>query len=120
MSAARPLAALAALLLGAGAALAQDLVSPSKVREWVAAQFGAEVLRLTPVGDGFTYRVVVMNPPGDSNAAFAVTTLFVDAKMGNLVSQFEHKRQGYDLATGGHLNREASGPATRYQSFRTR
>ena len=100
---------------------AQDLLPPEKVKELIAGRYGVDVLRVTPVeGEGSppTYRVVVMVPPGDSNAAFMVSTLLVDATTGNPISQFRHLRHGYDLPATAVSGRENSGVRSRRETFR--
>lgn len=92
-------AAFAAALAAAPATRAQDVKSAEEVSAIVAQAFGVEVLRIAPVdADGRpAYRVTVMNPGGDSDGAFQVTTLVVDAGTGGLIPQFRHKAAGYDL-----------------------
>jgi hypothetical protein len=111
-------------VLGAGTATtahAQDLLPPEKVKELIAGRYGVDVLRVIPVDgeDGAaTYRVTVMVPPGDSNTAFMVSTLLVDAATGNPISQFRHLRQGYALPPAGPSARENSGVRSRRETFR--
>ena len=115
--------ALGAVLGAAPAATvpAQDLLPPEKVKELIASRYGVDVLRVTPVdgeASSATYRVVVMVPPGDSNEAFMVSTLLVDAATGNLISQFRHLRQGYQLPPAAAEGRENSGVRSRRETFR--
>ena len=81
-----------------GAADAAPLTA-DKVSAAVAERYNVTVLRATPttIGDRPAYVLAVMNPGGDDNGAFKVTTLIVDAETGALVSQFIHLPAGYDL-----------------------
>ncbi|MGO8917155.1 MAG: hypothetical protein ACLQJR_14715 [Stellaceae bacterium] len=85
------------LLLGMTGALAQ--LSPEVVSAAIAKRYGVSVLKVTPVKiDGRdAYAVVVMNPGGNDNGAFEVSTLMVDAETGALVPQFTHLPSGYAL-----------------------
>jgi hypothetical protein len=58
------------------------------------------------------YRMVVMNPGGDFNSAFAVHTLVVDAATGQLVSQFQNETSGYQLPAPPDRALRDSGTAT--------
>jgi len=103
------------LLLAAGAALAQ--MPADKIAAAVAQRYGVNVLKVTPttLGERDAYAVLVMNPGGNDNGAFAVSTLVVDAASGELVPQFAHGPSGYtlppapDTATSG----SDSGPSIR-------
>lgn len=91
-------AAVALLLAGSGLAAAERL-SADEVSADITKRYHVTVLRVTPtkVEDRAAYAVVVMNPAGDDNGAFKVTTLIADAETGELVSQFAHRPSGYDL-----------------------
>jgi hypothetical protein len=105
----------------AAAARAQEILPPEKVNEIIAGRYDVEVLRVTPVegqAGPATYRVTVMVPPGDSNAAFMVSTLVVDATTGDLVSQFRHLRHGYELPAPAVSSRENSSVTSRRETFR--
>ncbi|MCI0429109.1 MAG: hypothetical protein L0210_01010 [Rhodospirillales bacterium] len=109
------------IVIGAGPAQGQDLLPPEKVKELIASRYGVEVLRVAAVdgeGSSVTYRVTVMVPPGDSNAAFMVSTLVVDATTGDLVPQFRHLRHGYQLPPAGASARENSSVTSRRETFR--
>jgi hypothetical protein len=108
-------------IASAAPARAQDLLSAEKVKEIIAGRYDVEVLRVTPVeGDAgpTAYRVTVMVPPGDSNSAFMVSTLVVDATTGDLISQFRHLRYGYELPPAGVSARENSSVTSRRETFR--
>ena len=94
-------AAAAALFLAGSwlAAVAAERISADKVSAEITKRYHVTVLRVTPtqVDNRAAYAVVVMNPAGDDNGAFRVTTLIADAETGELVSQFAHRPAGYDL-----------------------
>lgn len=71
-----------------------------KLTQEIAQRYGVQVLRADRemLDDKSVYRMVVMNPGGDFNEAFAVHTLVIDPASGELVSQFQHLPAGYDLA----------------------
>ena len=111
--------AVAVLVLSSwlGAADAAEPLSADKVSAAVAQRYNVTVLRATPttIGGRPAYKVVVMNPGGDDNGAFEVTTLVVDAESGTLVPQFVHHAAGYDLPLPSDRSppADASGPIIR-------
>jgi hypothetical protein len=113
-------AALLLLLLGTTAAKAQ--LPADKVAADIAKRYGVNVLKVTPIkiDDRDGYAVLVMNPGGNDNGAFEVSTLIVDAASGTLVPQFAHHSSGYalppspDTATPGN----DSGPSIRSMTSR--
>lgn len=60
-----------------------------QIAKRVAEQLGVQVLKVTPTDakDPPTYAVRVMNPPGNDNAAFLVSTLLVDATTGAILGE---------------------------------
>ncbi len=66
--------------------------------KWVAKSFGVQVLKVRPskIDGRQVFLVTVMNPKGDFNEAFQVTTVVVDAATGKLVSGFRHRSSGHD------------------------
>lgn len=116
--------ALLALGLAAGGlgfgvepASAQRLTAEAAARQ-VAETYGVEALRVREVRqeDGsLAYAVTVMTPGGDSNNAFAVTTLLVDAQTGALIPQFRHTPTGHEFsdAPSNVPPTESDGPALR-------
>ncbi len=66
--------------------------------KWVAKSFGVLVLKFRPskIDGRQVFLVTVMNPKGDFNEAFQVTTVVVDAATGKLVSGFRHRSSGQD------------------------
>ena len=99
------------------AADAAERLTADKVSAGIAERYHVTVLRTTPttIGDRPAFRVVVMNPGGDHNGAFEVTTLVVDAETGKLVPQFMHRAAGYDLPSPSDRSppADASGPIIR-------
>lgn len=115
------LIALAAALIAARPAVA---TSPEAAAAALAERFAVKVLRVIPIErDGKErYAVVVMNPGGNFNEAFKVTTLVVEAETGDLVVQFRAQNTGYDLpqAANRELPGDESGAAIRRETFRGR
>ncbi len=72
-----------------------------KLTQQIAERYGVQVLHADRelLGGRPVYRMVVMNPGGDFNEAYAVHTLMVDASTGALISQYEHMPSGYELAS---------------------
>jgi hypothetical protein len=112
----------AAASLLAPAALAAKAApwSPERVATALAQRYGVSVLHVRKVIDDgrLAYEVVVMNPGGNFNEAYQVNTLEVDAATGELIPQFRHRADGYDLPgalkrsppdDGGRLLRRMSG-----------
>jgi hypothetical protein len=60
-----------------------------QIAKKIAAELGVRVLKVTPTGakNPPTYAVRVMNPPGNDNAAFLVSTLLVDATTGAVLGE---------------------------------
>lgn len=67
------------------------------------AAYGVRALKVRPgeVGGRTVWLVTVMNPAGDSNAAFQVNTLAVDQETGELVPSFRHGTSGFKLLSDG-------------------
>jgi hypothetical protein len=68
-----------------------DLIPPQQIGADLGERLGVEVLGIEQVeaGGGPRYAVKVMNPPGNYNAAFMVTTLLVDAVSGEVLGEAE-------------------------------
>ncbi len=114
--------AAALLCLDANVAWGQRLTAEAAARQ-VAEAYGVEPLRVREVRqeDGSpAYAVTVMTPGGDSNDAFLVTTLLVDARTGELVPQFRHTPTGHEFsdAPSNVPPTESDGPALRRRSTR--
>ncbi len=60
-----------------------------QIAKQIAERLGVQVLKVTPTDakDPPTYAVRVMNPPGNDNAAFLVSTLLVDATTGAILGE---------------------------------
>jgi hypothetical protein len=122
---ARPIAAaVVALALASGlvsAAPAAERLSPDEISARIAETYGVEVLRLrdAKVDGRAAYAVTVMSPGGNSNAAFQVNTLLVDAATGALIPTFRHGASGYDHPGGATYQTgvEGTGPAMRQRSL---
>lgn len=101
-------ALVAGWMMAAAAALAA--MSADEVKTRIEKEYGVQVLKVTPVErDGAkSYAVTVMNPGGDFNTAFMVTTLEVDAETGRLVPQFRHLESG--IVDAGHRRRATDAP----------
>ncbi|MCG8545059.1 MAG: hypothetical protein MJE12_12720 [Alphaproteobacteria bacterium] len=88
------------VMLGAGLILHPASAAEGKSKEAVSASiakdYGVQVLRIVEAEhDGMPiFLVTVMNPGGDSNAAFQVTTLAVERATGKLVSQYRSTPTG--------------------------
>lgn len=106
----RSLVAVLAFVLLAPLPVAAQAVKPAipfghdrvaqRLANELSSRFSVQVLRAQREQlDGKpVYRMVVMNPGGDFNEAYAVHTLVVDAKTGALVSQFQNETSGYQLS----------------------
>lgn len=79
---------------------ARAAVTAEQAAAAIAKTYGVQVLKIAPamIDGRAAYRITVMNPGGDFNDAFRVTTLAVDAETGKLISQFRHLASGYDLS----------------------
>lgn len=93
--------ALGVLVATAGTpALAQRLTAAAAAQQ-VEETYGVEVLRVreTRMEDGgLAYAVTVMTPGGDTNNAFQVTNLLIDARTGELVSQYRQTPTGQEIS----------------------
>lgn len=90
----------AAQLAGVAPASAQPLMSEADARSAVEREYGVDVLgiREDTTADGApAFRLTVMNPGGNYNEAFMVTTLLLDRRTGKLVSQFQQGAEGARL-----------------------
>ncbi len=82
------------LLLPPTPAAAQ--MTGKQVANKIAASFGVRVLKVrrSQLDGKAVFLVTVMNPGGDFDEAFQITTLAVDVKTGKLVSGFRHRSSG--------------------------
>lgn len=111
----------AAQFAGTPRALAQPLMNEADARAAVERDYGVDVLGIreaTTAEGAPAFRVTVMNPGGNYNAAFMVTTLLIDRRSGKLVSQFQHGPHGAQLPPAADRGTETdSGPAMRRETF---
>lgn len=107
------------------AAVRQDLegdvaergLSPDEVGRRIAEEFGVDVLEVTraETEEGReAYAVRVMNPPGNYNAAFAVSVLLVDPSSGELLAQ----RSPHGHFEPGTPRLQTEGPEIRRRTYR--
>ncbi len=96
-------------LLGAALALAFLLrpdaaaaLTQKEAERKVAEAYGVEVIakktRAGEIDGRAVWFLTVMNPGGDFNTAFQITTLAVDRDSGELVPAFRHRSSGYELS----------------------
>ncbi len=88
-------------VLGAVLALPPPAIaalSANQVKAKVAKAFGVMVVKVRPgnVDGRKVFVVTMMNPGGDFNEAFQVSTIVVDAETGKLVPGFRHRASGLD------------------------
>ncbi len=100
MTAKGPLAVAAALLVASiGVPSAADAqVTAQQASRQFAETYGVQVLKVRTgeIGGKRVHLLTVMNPKGDFNEAFQVTTVAVDADTGKLIAGFRHRASGYD------------------------
>ena len=98
MTARRSLAAAAAVLAVAAAMppAADAQVSARQASRQFAETYGVQVLksRTGEIDGKRVYLLTIMNPKGDFNEAFQVSTVAVDAATGRLVPGFRHRASG--------------------------
>jgi len=82
---------IAVLALLAPAALA---ASEAEVKAAVERAYKVKVLKMAKSADGATYRVTFMAAGGDSNLAFQVATVTVDAQSGLMLPSYRHLPSG--------------------------
>ncbi len=95
----RALKWLATALVGANVLLAAPAgaeMSVDAIIQKIEADYAVTVLRVKSVADGARrlFAVTIMNPGGDFNEAFQVTTIVVDAETGTLARQYRHRAAG--------------------------
>lgn len=103
-------------------ASAQRLTAAAAAQQ-VSETYGVEVLRVREVqhDDGRrAYAITVMAPGGNTNNAFQVTTLLIDARTGELIPQYRQTPTGQEFsgASSNVPRTEADGPALRRLSNR--
>ncbi len=87
-------AALVPLLTGPASAA----MSAAEVEAKVVEAYGVEVLkvRLAALDGRQVFLVTMMNPGGDFNEAFQVSTIAIDVESGEPVSGFRHRASGVE------------------------
>lgn len=113
--------AVAALCLGESAS-AQHVLDQDTVKEQLASRLGVEVLDIQPAeldGDQ-VYIVTVMRAGGNSNAAFEVSRIAIDAGTGGLLPPIRMQAAGYLPPDPGRWvpNSNADGRIVRQRTFR--
>ena len=73
-------------------------MSANQVKAKVAKAFGVKVLKVRPgkVDGRKVFVVTIMNPGGNFDEAFQVSTIVVDVETGKLVSGYRHRASGLD------------------------
>lgn len=73
-------------------------MNADQVKAKVAKAFGVKVLKVRPgkVDGRKVFVVTIMNPGGNFNEAFQVSTIVVDVETGKLVSGYRHRASGLD------------------------
>jgi hypothetical protein len=112
-----------ALALGfAGTALAQ-VKSPADIAGEIEQTRGVKVLKLqeTRIDGRVAYVVSVMNAGGNSNAAFQVERILIDAETGAPIPTYRHGPTGWSEEAGPDYAppHEGGGPAMRRMTFGT-
>ena len=104
------LAGLLAGLVFSGKAVAQ--VTDQEAKRQVEESYAVEVLdvRESEIDQRAVWLVTFMVPPGDSNAAFMVSSLAIDRETGDLVPAFRHRASGYELPGGLRSDRAGLRP----------
>ena len=114
------LAAALALIVLSGATGA-EAKSPADIAAEVEKSRGVKVLKLqeTMVEGRTAYIVTVMNPSGESNSAFQVERILVDAETGAVLPTLRHGPTGLSLAAGPEFEPtyEGDGPTMRRMTF---
>lgn len=111
------------VLATAGTPASAQRLTAAAAAQQVEETYGVEVLRVREMRgeDGrLAYAITVMEPGGDTNNAFQVTTLLIDARTGELVPQYRQTPTGQVISGApSHVPRtEADGPALRRLSNR--
>jgi hypothetical protein len=106
-----------------GAGADEKLLSEQQVRQRISGRLGVQVLKVDRVeaGGRSAYAVKVMNPPGNYNGAFLVTTLLVDGDTGEVLGQVLTTPNANDpdaLPTERRPGDQGSGPELRRRTYR--
>ncbi len=98
--------------------VAERGLSPDEVGRRIAEEFGVDVLEVTrtEIDEGReVYAVRVMNPPGNYNAAFAVSVLLVNPSSGELLGEGSPDQRHFELGTP---RLQTEGPEIRRRTYR--
>ncbi len=113
--------AAAVVLALLSAAAGAETKSPEEITAELEKSRGVKVLRLqeTQVDGRMAYIVSVMNAGGDSNSAFQVERILVDAETGAAVPTYRHGPTGFAQAIGPEFKptHEGDGVALRRLTF---
>ena len=114
------LAAAVVLALVSGAAAA-EVKSPEGIAAEIEKSRGVKVLKLQPtqVDGRMAYIVSVMNAGGDTNSAFQVERILIDAETGAPIPTYRHGPTGFAQAVGPEFKptHEGDGTAMRRLTF---
>jgi hypothetical protein len=98
-----------------------EVKSPADITADIEKSRGFKVLKLkqTTVDGRPAYLVTVMNSGGDTNSAFQVQQILIDAQTGSPISTFRHGSTGVDLTPGPEYEptHEGGGRTMRRDSF---
>ena len=115
--------ALAVVLAAFPGPAAAEVKSPADLTAELEKSRGVKVLKLqeTRVDGRVAYIVSVMNPSGDSNAAFQVERILVDAETGAPILTYRHGATGWSEDAGPDYTppHEGDGRAMRRMTFGT-
>jgi hypothetical protein len=87
-------AAAAVVGVGLAALPGAAAMTADQIKKQIETSSGGKVLKIVPreVGTLKAYAVTIMNPGGNSNSAFQIYTVIVDAETGTLVPEFRLNR----------------------------
>ena len=111
------------LALGLAGAASAQVKPPADIAAGIEQSRGVKVLKLqeTRVDGRVAYIVSVMNPGSNSNAAFQVERILVDAETGAPIPTYRHGPTGWSEDAGPDYvpPHEGGGPAMRRMTFGT-
>ena len=83
------IAAVLAIFVGLAATAAMAAMTADQVRQQVEQESGGKVIKIEPRKYGAleAFAVTIMNPGGNSNAAFQVYTVIINAENGTPISE---------------------------------
>ena len=111
---------IAALISGTAEA---EVKSPADIAAGIEQERGVKVLKLqeTSIDGRPAYVVSVMNTAGNSNAAFQVERILIDAETGAAIQTYRHGPTGWSETAGPDFSppHEGDGPTMRRMTFGT-